>query len=280
MKARRHLFHRVDPRLVHSTLLEAWVPHLQAVRLVLADEALVENERQRNIIELTTRDKLRCDFVRPQDLKEHLETLDRVSTIVLYESLRSLVRAVEHGVQVKKLYIGHLPSGEGKVQVHPAVFVGKDELACIQTILDRGTQAIVWPLPSDEKLGLHKGDDDSPVVTAELQDATGEFTPLAVDALEPSQQATEKDGVVKVVNERGLHLRAAHLLAQAAGGFQASVELGVSGRMVNAKSLLGITTLGAALGTELRLLVTGPDAEQAFAAISALFEAGFHEDAP
>ncbi|MEO1235020.1 MAG: HPr family phosphocarrier protein, partial [Myxococcota bacterium] len=84
-------------------------------------------------------------------------------------------------------------------------------------------------------------------------------------------------GQVEVVNERGLHLRAAHLLAQLSGQYEASVQVGWSGHMVNAKSLLGITTLGASKGSQLGLEVEGPDAEAAFAAIKELFACGFEE---
>lgn len=280
MTRQRYLFHRVDPRLVHSTLIEAWVPHLRASRLVVVDELLLESERQRNIIELSTRDLLSCEFVRPTELAEHLREELKTPTIILYSSLRGVVGALEAGLQLSTLYIGHLPAAGGRFRVHPAVYVGEEELACIQTIIERGTRVVVWPLPSDEKRGLRRGNDDRPVLTDALEE-TGDLEPAvstrSAPAVLSATESEHRESRVVVTNERGLHLRAAHVLAQQAGLFRSSVQLGIQGRLVNAKSLLGITTLGAGLGTELTLVVEGPDAEQASEAIVTLFKEGFHE---
>lgn len=93
----------------------------------------------------------------------------------------------------------------------------------------------------------------------------------------PTPVVAVRKGTVDVVNERGLHLRAAHILAQRTGTFRSSVEVGWPGQMVNAKSLLGLTTLGAARGSRLELRVEGADADAAFEGVVALFASGFEE---
>ena len=83
--------------------------------------------------------------------------------------------------------------------------------------------------------------------------------------------------MLEVVNERGLHLRAAHVLAALCNELPVDIRVGRGGEMVNAKSLLGLTTLGAARGSRLTVVVSGEGAEPAMARIRELFEAGFHE---
>ena len=82
---------------------------------------------------------------------------------------------------------------------------------------------------------------------------------------------------VVVGNRAGLHLRAAILISKAAREFSAKVELIKERQRVEATDVLQIITLGADQGTRLELEATGPDAEQALAAVAALFENNFGE---
>jgi phosphocarrier protein len=174
------------------------------------------------------------------------------------------------------------------------VYVGREDLELVEQINARGIDVVVRPLPTESPRRLRRGDDGRPVLTDDLQPlerpraevsarAAGQASPrgLAAEteeaAPEPSAGGGVRAGTVRVVNERGLHLRAAHLLAQRAARFASSVEVGWPDRLVNAKSLLGITTLGAAQGSELEVRVQGSDADAAWDAIRSLFESGFQE---
>lgn len=87
------------------------------------------------------------------------------------------------------------------------------------------------------------------------------------------------EGGVKVINQLGLHARAAAKLVRSAGSFQSRILLLRPDRNAeaNAKSILNILALAASIGTELQLRVDGPDEEAAFESISHLFESGFGE---
>ena len=83
---------------------------------------------------------------------------------------------------------------------------------------------------------------------------------------------------VRVVNKEGIHLRPAERIAQTAGAFKASVALRNGDCRVNAKSILGILALEAALGAEVTLIAEGPDDQEAAAALEKLFAEGFGEE--
>jgi len=88
-----------------------------------------------------------------------------------------------------------------------------------------------------------------------------------------------REGTVLVCNTLGLHARAAAQLVKAAGRFDSLITLCRVDRNIeaNAKSILSVLTLAAAVGTELRLSVEGPDEDLAFDAIAKLFEERFGE---
>lgn len=87
------------------------------------------------------------------------------------------------------------------------------------------------------------------------------------------------EGELTVVNRLGLHARAAAKLVRLAGTFKSRIELFRADRNVeaNAKSILSVLTLGAAIGTELTLRVDGDDEAEAFVTIQEIFSSGFGE---
>jgi phosphocarrier protein len=82
---------------------------------------------------------------------------------------------------------------------------------------------------------------------------------------------------VTIVNKLGLHARAASRLVNCASGFVADIEIARGTRSVNAKSIMGVLTLAAAIGTELVLQADGPDEQQAVEALTTLFQDRFGE---
>ena len=88
------------------------------------------------------------------------------------------------------------------------------------------------------------------------------------------------EGQLKVINRLGLHARAAAKLVRLAGAFKSRIELFRADRNVvaNAKSILSVLALGAAIGTELTLRADGVDEAEAFGAIKELFSSGFGEN--
>jgi len=88
------------------------------------------------------------------------------------------------------------------------------------------------------------------------------------------------EGNVKVVNRLGLHARAAAKLVRLAGTFASRIHLTCPNRNIeaNAKSILSILALAAAIGTELSLRVEGRDEEDAFNDVDSLFRSGFGEN--
>ncbi len=78
-------------------------------------------------------------------------------------------------------------------------------------------------------------------------------------------------------NTKGLHVRAATVLAKTASRFKARVTVARDGEVVDAKSIMGLLLLTAAQGTKIVVAATGADAAQALDAVGELVESGFGE---
>ena len=89
--------------------------------------------------------------------------------------------------------------------------------------------------------------------------------------------ASEKTRKLRIRNKLGMHARAAVKFVQTAGKFASEIFVRKDGEEVNGKSIMGLLTLVAALGTEIELVARGEDAEAALDALATLIERGFDE---
>lgn len=85
---------------------------------------------------------------------------------------------------------------------------------------------------------------------------------------------------IEIINMRGLHARASRKLAELALSYDATrISVRKEGDEADARSLMDLMMLGAGLGDMIEVETRGPEAEQAMAAVEALFAAKFHEEA-
>lgn len=84
--------------------------------------------------------------------------------------------------------------------------------------------------------------------------------------------------IVTIVNQRGLHARAAAKFVKLADQFAAEVTVVKGDTEVSGRSIMGLMMLAAAPGTDIQLRAKGVDAEAALAAIADLVERKFDED--
>ena len=82
---------------------------------------------------------------------------------------------------------------------------------------------------------------------------------------------------VTINNEVGLHARPATFFIQKANEFKSGIWVEKDERRVNAKSLLGVLSLGITKGTTITLLANGSDEKEAVAALSELVSGNFGE---
>ena len=82
---------------------------------------------------------------------------------------------------------------------------------------------------------------------------------------------------VTIKNNVGLHARPATFFIQKANSFKSSIWVEKDDRRVNAKSLLGVLSLGIVKGTTITLIADGQDENEAVSGLVELVNGGFPE---
>ncbi|MCL2558833.1 MAG: HPr family phosphocarrier protein [Treponema sp.] len=83
---------------------------------------------------------------------------------------------------------------------------------------------------------------------------------------------------VTVLNRAGVHARPSALIVNETKNFKCSMYFEKGSERINAKSIMGVITLGAGYGSRITIIADGEDEEEAVAIIVRLFESKFEED--
>ena len=84
---------------------------------------------------------------------------------------------------------------------------------------------------------------------------------------------------VTITNSIGLHARPATYLIQKANSYRSRIKIGKDMQEVNAKSLLGVLSLGIAKGMTITLVADGQDEAIAIEGLTDLIDKGFEDQA-
>jgi phosphocarrier protein len=100
------------------------------------------------------------------------------------------------------------------------------------------------------------------------------LTPSKLEPLVPDRCSVQ----VTIINRLGLHARPAMMFVDLASGFKSDITVKRADQEVDGKSIMHMMMLAATRGTPLEVIASGPDAEQACAALKKLVDGGFDEE--
>lgn len=90
--------------------------------------------------------------------------------------------------------------------------------------------------------------------------------------------STRPEAKVTIRNRKGLHARASAKFVKCAERFDAEVTVLKDGNSVGGTSIMGLMMLAAGPGTEIKMMATGPEANEALEALVTLVADGFGEE--
>jgi phosphocarrier protein len=85
-------------------------------------------------------------------------------------------------------------------------------------------------------------------------------------------------GIVTILNQRGLHARAAAKFVKIATAFKADIAVSRQGQTVSGHSIMGLMMLAASTGCDIEIVCNGPDAQSALNTLMELVANKFEEE--
>ncbi len=149
---------RIDDRLIHGQVVEGWVNFLKATCILVADDAVASNTRQRTIMELAVPQGLKVFIGRVEEICGQLlaKTLDAERAILLFSNPTDVLRALRDGFECRTLNVGGMHYVPGKRKLIDVLAVNDDDLNALQEIAARGIKICVQAVPTQRPQPLDK----------------------------------------------------------------------------------------------------------------------------
>jgi PTS system mannose-specific IIB component len=149
---------RVDNRLVHGQVLEAWVPALSAQGILVADDEVAGNALARAAMSLAIPKNVAFRVARLAEVAGMLRPggsgAPAPRTLVLVRNVRDAVALREQGVPLPHLNLGNVHYSAGREQVAPTVYLDAAEIEALEQLGAAGTGIEARAVPAEAPVSL------------------------------------------------------------------------------------------------------------------------------
>lgn len=149
---------RIDSRLIHGQVLEAWVPYIHANCIVVANDTVAAASFQRSLMTAAV----------PKGIKVVIGTLAEIATIfsshdldalrvlLLFANSEDALRAHRLGIPFEALNLGNMHGGDGKIRLSCTIALDRSDIANLTNLEVRGPRIVSQCVPSDREQDWRK----------------------------------------------------------------------------------------------------------------------------
>lgn len=145
---------RVDNRLIHGQVVEAWLPHLKVSRVIVADDEAASSPLIRAAMALAVQSAIEVQILPLAQVDFAALSKDGVRTLVLLRDVAAVPFAFAHGLSMGELNLGNVHFGTGRRQVSPSVFLAESELKTLQQLSEQGVRVEARAVPAEKPVEL------------------------------------------------------------------------------------------------------------------------------
>ncbi|MHB8707301.1 MAG: PTS system mannose/fructose/N-acetylgalactosamine-transporter subunit IIB [Desulfuromonadales bacterium] len=146
---------RIDSRLIHGQVLEAWVPHVQADCIIVANDAAAHTPLQRMIMQAAVPSGIQLEIGTLEEVAMLLSSpeLSRKRTLLLFASSDDALRACRLGIAYAKLNLGNMHNAEGKCRYSCSIALDQGDIDNLREVEACGVTIVSQCVPADREQG-------------------------------------------------------------------------------------------------------------------------------
>lgn len=147
---------RVDDRFIHGQILESWIPFLKAQSVIVVNDTLACDHFQKTIMSMAIPDRITLRIVPLNDAPDLAEDedLDEKRTLVIVSSIRDAYTLYSKGFNFNKLNIGNNKGGDSSKQISYSVWVDKEDLSMLKSLMDKGVDVSLQSVPRERIIDM------------------------------------------------------------------------------------------------------------------------------
>ncbi len=149
---------RIDNRLIHGQVLEAWVPHTSANCIIVANDDVAGAEFQKALMQAAVPTNIRVIIDTVERVAQVLSSssLDTSRVLLLFANSGDALRAHRLGVNFTELNLGNMHGGEGKVRFSCTIALDADDVDNLQDLEADGVRIMSQCIPPDRERSWRK----------------------------------------------------------------------------------------------------------------------------
>jgi mannose/fructose/N-acetylgalactosamine-specific phosphotransferase system component IIB len=145
---------RVDNRLIHGQVVEAWLPHLKVARVAVADDEASQSPLIRAAMGLAVQQSIQVLIEPLKGLSYPELAADEPRTLVLFRDVAGLMEARKLGLLLPRLNLGNVHFATGRRQVSTSVFLSPAEVEQLEVLAAEGVEIEARGVPSERPVGF------------------------------------------------------------------------------------------------------------------------------
>jgi PTS system sorbose-specific IIB component len=149
---------RVDNRLIHGQILEAWVPFVQATCIVVADDDVASDFFRETVIRMAVPREIEVVISSIEEFAKSHSFNEKTGrkTILLFSALRDARKAYHLGFQYDRLNIGNVYNEDGAIRCAQSISFGERDIEDILTLIQTGVQVELRCVPKDRPVDFQE----------------------------------------------------------------------------------------------------------------------------
>jgi len=146
---------RIDSRLIHGQVLEAWVPYLQVDCIVVANDTVAQTPLQRIIMQAAVASDIRLVIGTLDEVAALLASRELVKrrTLLLFASSDDALRACRLGISFAKLCLGNMHAADGKDRYSCTIALDQHDIDNLRAVEASGAAIVSQCVPADREQG-------------------------------------------------------------------------------------------------------------------------------
>ncbi|OEU75265.1 MAG: hypothetical protein BA874_11130 [Desulfuromonadales bacterium C00003068] len=145
---------RVDNRLIHGQVLEAWLPHVQADSIIVVDDEIANDSFRKLLMLAVVPKTVRVDVYNHQQFEgvpcSPLSSDAKV--LVLFATPADALKAYRGGFHFSTLNLGNMHVGPQKCCISQTLYADCDDLDDLEQLAELGVDICAQCIPTDRKL--------------------------------------------------------------------------------------------------------------------------------
>ena len=147
------VFVRIDNRLIHGQVLEAWVPFVQADCIVVANDDIARKPLQKLMMKASVPSRMQVEIGTVAEAIQLLNSpqLNKRRTLLLFGTTADAVRAYQGGLIYDRLNLGNLQADRGKARLSCTLFLDPADLDDLELLDQAGVKITARCIPADSE---------------------------------------------------------------------------------------------------------------------------------